>query len=137
MVDLKRRNLVAGFLASLLLSACVYDPYYRGPARPVGYYDYYYYPSIGVYFHYHTGYYYYRSGPTWYRSRTLPSHYRLDYRDRRVIHVERGEPYIYYDKHRQLYKPYPKYHPDSRIDRGERDHNFRTYEKYNPGKRKH
>ncbi len=133
MVNVRRRELIAGFLGTLLLSACVHPPYYGTPYHPPrSYYEYYYYPSIGVYFHYSSGNYYYRSGTQWVRSRTLPSQIHLHSHDRRVIYIERGDPYRYYDQHHKTYKPYPKYHPDPRYDRSERDHNYQKYKQYHP-----
>lgn len=138
MTSSRMRNGAATMLGAVFLlglAGCAHDPYYRHPhphpaPRPHYYYDYYYYPSVSVYFHYYSGYYYYPSGKTWIRSRTLPPHYRLDYRDRRQLRIPGDYPYSKYDVHRERYKPRPGYHPDPRVDRKEREHNTYKYKQY-------
>ena len=51
------------FGLSVILTGCVYDPFYYGPPPHSHYspyyYDYYFYPSVQVYFQFTTGYYFY------------------------------------------------------------------------------
>jgi hypothetical protein len=115
----------------------VYDPYYSEPYgvyphsyHHPSYYDYYYYPTIGVYFQYSTGYYYYRSKDKWIHSRQLPPRYRLDPRDRVIVRIPYDKPYKRYDENRHEFKPNPKYRRDKEIDRRERDYNRRWHEDY-------
>ena len=119
-----------------LLSACVVAPY-EGPGvlvpPPQVYpysYEYYYYPSVGVYYQYSTGFYYYPSGGAWRHSRILPPNYMLDHRDRVVIHAEDDRPYRRDFEYRQRYRPRPAYLPDAQINRDEREANKRQYEQY-------
>lgn len=119
------------------LSACVYDPYYSGPVRhsyfPHYYpffYDYYFYPSVQVYFNFSTGYYYYPSGKRWIRSKVLPPHIRLDSRERVTTRVEGDKPYLKNQQHIQKYQPRRDYRPDPQLHRNEQLRNLKSYESH-------
>ena len=118
-----------GIILLLSLYACTQPP----PYPPHAHYhaqDYYYYPSVRVYFRYSTGYYYYPSGSIWIRTRALPPKYRLDQRDRVVIRIEDKKPYARHYQHREKYRPHPDYRPDPYRDEKERHYNKKRYEQY-------
>jgi len=113
--------------AAVMATGCAYDMYDTYDSRPVyrddSYlYDYYYYPSIGVYFHLYSGYYYYHDDRNWYRSRKLPPRYRLDSHDRIKFYDRSERPYLHFDSHREEYRPSPEYRPDPDRDRSEREY---------------
>jgi hypothetical protein len=116
------------------VAGCAYDRPYSGRVYSSYYYpyyyDYYYYPGVSVYFHYVTGDYYYRSGDRWIRTRVLPSHIRLDPRNRRTIRVKTDKPYLKYPDHRRTYQPTPRIRTDVNRNRQEREHNTRTYQQH-------
>lgn len=91
------------------LSACTYVEGYPPPVRPVrpypvSPYEYYYYPSVNVYFHVRTGYYSYWHGGRWYRARVLPKRYYLSRFDRRRIYIRDRYPYSRNAEHRKRYR---------------------------------
>jgi len=111
------------FAAAMLITGCVYDNYDTRPVYHDPYeYDYYYYPSVGVYFNLYSGYYYYHDDHYWYRSRRLPPRYRLDPHDRIKFRDKNSRPYQRYDHDRTQYRPSPDYRSDPRRDRSERDY---------------
>ena len=118
-----------GIAFALSLTACTDVPAY-GPHAHYDPYDYYYYPSVGIYFRYSTGYYYYPSGTIWNKTRKLPPRYRLDPRDRIVIRIDNDKPYERYHQHQERYRPRPDYHPDHYRDEKERYSNRKRYEDY-------
>ena len=87
---------------SVTFAGCVYDPVYYGPpAYPdyhPNYYDYYYYPSVGVYFHFTSGYYYYRDRDRWVRVKRLPPNIHIDAKDRVKLRIDSDKPYTKYSK---------------------------------------
>lgn len=93
-------------------------------------YDYYYYPSLSVYFHISSGYYYYRNGRTWARVRTLPPRFYLDSVDRVRIVVKSNKPYLNHEKHRVHYSPRPTYRRDLKRNQHERKSNNNRYNQY-------
>ncbi len=114
----------AGGIALLTASGC-YDPYYVGGG--VGYqspyvgtvvayrepwYDYYYYPSVGVYFNYRTGYYYHHDRGRWHHVRRLPRHIHINQRDRVHLRMRGDRPYTKYNEHRRIYKRDGIYYKD-------------------------
>ena len=115
-----------GIILMISLAACAYPPSHP-PHAHYHAHDYYYYPSVRVYFRYSSGYYYYPSGSIWIKTRTLPPKYRLDGRDRIVIRIEDKKPYTKHYRHREKYRPHPEYRPDSYRDEKERYHNKRRY----------
>ena len=129
---------LAAGVSMLGLAGCVYDPYYPPPSSgyvygagpEVIYHDYYYYPSVQVYFHISTGYYWYLSGSRWIYTRYLPAHIHLHPRDRIKITAPRDRPYKYHQEHQKRYRPAPDYRPDTRFDREEREHNRLRYDEY-------
>ena len=120
--------------ASGILVGCAYDPVYYGPpAYPPyypDYYDYYYYPSVGVYFHFTSGYYYYRDRNHWVRTRALPPNIHIDYKDRVKLRVDSELPYNKYPQHRKEYQPKPNYRGDEEHNQKEREANRRWYQEY-------
>lgn len=100
------RFLAAGGAIALApgLAACTYREYeghgvwYR---YPYGYYDYYYYPDVNVYFHLRSGYYYYPRNGVWIRSRDLPDHYHLKPAFRRRLVIRHPNPYEHNVDHRR------------------------------------
>ena len=119
---------------SVLLTGCVYDPYYYGPPSHSHYspyyYDYYYYPSVQVYFHFTTGFYYYRDGGLWRKTRSLPRHISINARDRVRIKVESEKPYSKFPQHNLKYKPNPGYRVDKEKSLKEREANKKWFKDY-------
>lgn len=101
--------------------------------------QYYYYPSVSVYYHIQTGYYFYYSSGAWLRVRVLPRHIHLGSHDRVRIRIKGGRPYAHYDQHRLRYKPNKKYKKLFRRGNDERSHNRRQHDAYGdqPERRKH
>lgn len=121
---------------AVIMPGCVYDPVYYGPPPYTQYhpyyYDYYFYPSVRVYFQFTTGYYFYWLDGRWIKSRTLPPKIHLSLNDRVRIKVESDTPYIKYDEHVRIYKPKEGVPVDLEKSRKERDANelwYREYEK--------
>ena len=131
---------VATFILATVLIAlngCVYDPVYYGPPSYTEYhpdfYDYYYYPSVGVYFQFTTGYYYYRSRDIWVQTRQLPPNIYIDPRDRITIRIESDKPYLRHDEQVQGFRPDVKLNQpevDKEQSRKEREANLEWYQKY-------
>jgi len=117
------RNGILALVAALLMTGCVYDTYDTRPVHHDPYmYDYYYYPSVGVYFNLYSGYYYYHDDHYWYRSRRLPPRYRLDHHDRIKFRDRDSRPYEHYYRDQEKYRPSPDYRSDRDRDRRERDY---------------
>jgi hypothetical protein len=101
------------------------------PPGPVPYwYDYYFYPSVGVYFNIHSGYYYYRSGGRWVHTLILPPTIRLDQKDRHSFRSKEPEPFRNDREHRDRFKPIPHYQPNRDRDHREREFNRETHKQY-------
>jgi hypothetical protein len=130
--------------ATLLAASGCYDPYYVGGT--VGYrdphvstvvsvnqpwYDYYYYPAVGVYFNYRTGYYYYSHRGRWRHARHLPSHIHIRDYDRVHLRMRDDKPYRKYNEHRVKYKNYGKHKVR------DRDHYRHKEKRYDGGKGSH
>ena len=143
---------ISKFLKSLALSlsivagltACVYGPYYPGPARHSyhahyypAYYDYFFYPSVRVYFNYSTGHYYYPSGRRWIRSTNLPPHIHLDSRERVTTRIEGDKPYLKNRQHIQKYQPRPNFRPDPKKHKKERTQNLKLYKQHQKKQKKY
>ena len=128
------------FGLSVLLTGCVYDPFYYGPPSHSHYYphyyDYYYYPSIQVYFHFTTGLYHYRDGGIWKKSRVLPPHIRIYARDRVKIQIESDKPYLKFPEHKRIYKPRPNFRVDKERGIKEREANQRWFREFQQRKDK-
>lgn len=105
----------------LLTASGCYDPYYV--SGNVGYqtprvgtvvtyqqpwYDYYYYPSVGVYFNYRTGYYYHHDRGRWNHVRRLPRHINIYPQDRVHLRMRSDRPYLKHHEHQRKYKGYRK-----------------------------
>ena len=103
------------------------SPPYAPGYQESDYIEYYYYPSVGVYYQFTTGYYYYYSNRRWIRTRFLPSHIHLHRDDRVRLRLRDREPYLHHDEHRRLYRPNRRYRSDERYDRDEREFNQREY----------
>lgn len=74
-----------------------------GPA-PAPAYNYWYYPSLGVYYDYGAHVYFYQDGPNWVRVRHLPP--RFHHLGRHVrVQSDRGRPWSHYADHRAKYPP--------------------------------
>lgn len=119
---------------SVLLTGCVYDPIYYGPPPHTSYhphyYDYYFYPSVQVYFHFTTGFYYYLDGRTWIRTRVLPPHIHIDTRDRVQIRIDSDKPYLKLPEHTRIYKPKPNYRVDKERSIKEQEANKRWFQEF-------
>lgn len=128
--------LAAAVAATLFATSGCYDPYYVGGT--VGYrdphvstvvsvnqpwYDYYYYPAVGVYFNYRTGYYYYSHRGRWRHARRLPSHIHVRDYDRVHIRMRDDKPYRKYKEHRVKYKNHGK----RNVRRGDRYQNKKKH----------
>jgi hypothetical protein len=130
-------------LASGLGACAVYTD--RGPlyaTYPDYYYDYYYYPSIGIYYHLFSGDYFYPHRGRWWRTRDLPHHFRLDKHHRIPLHIKKDRPYDDYRDHHAKFAKSKDWERDRRKgpraldleDRRERRHNLDQHIKYH---RKH
>lgn len=131
----------AALLVAVTGLAGCYGPVYYHEAPPphapaYGYRwhpnDYFFYPSVGVYFNVHSGYYYYREGPDWRRSRTLPRQIIILPRERVHIRVPDKNPWQRFREHEDRYRPrtQPPRLPDQERhmrDRVEREQNSRLY----------
>jgi hypothetical protein len=129
------KMLVISMLVAVLVG-CVAE----GPVPPAPgpyWYDYYYYPSVGVYFDIYSGNYYYRSGDRWAHSPALPPTIHLDQRDRHRFESRERKPYHNDQQHRERFKPLPSYKPNQDHDRQEREYNRKSHEQYrnNPPRR--
>jgi hypothetical protein len=93
----------------------------------VGYDDYYYYPTAGIYFQPYTGFYFYPSGSTWVSVRTLPSRYRIDDRYRVVVKHPHGRPWAHQHQHRKCHGVRHHHRIDPVADRRERERNRELY----------
>ncbi len=122
------------FSLSILLTGCVYDPFYYGPPTHSHYYpryyDYYYYPSAHVYFHFTTGFYYYLDSGVWLKVKVLPPHIIIDARDRVRIQTESDKPYLKFPDHKRHYTPKPTYRVDKERNIKEREANKRWFQEY-------
>jgi hypothetical protein len=142
---MKSWRLAAG--AALLVSVtglagCYGAAYYHDAPPPhapaYGYrwqqYDYFYYPSVGVYFHIPSGYYYYRDGRHWRRSLWLPPSIVILPRDRVHIRIKDKDPWRHHKEHQERYRPqkWPRMQDRDRMDRNrvEREQNRRLYREY-------
>ncbi len=75
-------------------------PVYGAPA-PL--YQYYYYPSAGVYFNVATGAYFYMNGGAWQMGMSLPPNMVIDPGAYVSLQLNTDRPYLYYDQHRAQY----------------------------------
>lgn len=122
--------------ASVVLFTTASCTYYGPPAHAPahGYrwhvHDYYYYPSVGVYYHVLTGHYYYRSGGIWTKVRVLPRHIHINRHDRVKIRIKDKRPYLHHEEHRYRYKPKKRLNMDRRYDREEREHLRKRHQDY-------
>lgn len=93
--------------------------------------DYYFYPRSNVYYSPSSGHYYYPVRKKWISNKKLPSHYRLDNRERVKVKVKsRNKPYLKYKEHHKKYAPrreywksdsfYRKYRSSPRDETGEK-----------------
>lgn len=143
MDKIKFIRVIAALGLTMMMSSCVYDPYYYGPPPyhsggtyyPYGYY---YYPSLRVYFQYSTGFYFYISDGIWTRSRILPPHFRLHPRDRVHLKLKRDKPYLLNPQHVEKYRSRPNIKPTLDNDQYERDSHRKWYkeQKYNKQRKK-
>jgi hypothetical protein len=112
----------------------VYDPFYYGPPPHPHYspyyYDYYFYPSVQVYFQFTTGYYFYRDSGIWIRTRVLPPRISINALDRVRIKIESEKPYIKFPEHNLKYKPNPKYRVDKVKSLKEKEANQKWFKDY-------
>jgi len=137
-MDKKKYIPAIGVLGLMLMtSSCFHDPYYHDsyyygpPSYHVGGtyypYDYYYYPSVRVYFQYSSGFYFYISNSRWIRSRVLPPHIRLSDRDRVFLRLKSDKPYKLNRQHAERYRPRPNIKPTPSTDRKERTSHLKWY----------
>ena len=111
---------------TLGLGACAVRYDGRSPYAdyPDYYYDYYFYPHLGVYFHLFSGDYYHRRHGRWQRTRALPRGIWLDNHYRVPLHTRRHQPYKRYDEHYSKHakpKEWQRGKQRSRSEREERD----------------
>jgi len=98
-------------LIGLSLSGCVVTPrpygYVRtAPPPAVAYYDYWYYPSVQVYFDVNRGLYFYlTSNRGWVETRSLPPALRVRLGGYVPIHSRFRQPYREHGEHRRAYPP--------------------------------
>lgn len=131
---------LAGAIAGV--TGCAYDPVFYGPPAyssdyRVHYYDYYYYPNVGVYFQFSSGYYYYHDHSHWVRTRVLPKRILIDPQSRVRIRVDSDKPYVKYPEHRRRYQPKRDYRVDRERSLKERRANRHWYQEYEKHSGKH
>ena len=136
-----QRAVFAVFIgSSVLLAGCVYDPFYYGPPPHSHYspyyYDYYFYPSVQVYFHFTTGYYFYRDGGVWIKTRVLPPRIKINAYNRIRIKAETDKPYLKFPEHNLKYKQNPKYRVDKEKSLKEKEANQKWFKEYQQRKDK-
>lgn len=132
MRKIKFIRVVTTVALSMLMSSCFYDPYYYGPPSYYGGtiyhpYDYFYYPSVRVYFQYSTGLYFYLSNGIWISNKVLPPRFRLNPSDRVPLRIPSDKPYQFNSQHMDKYRPRPGIMPSPDRDRYERESLRRTY----------
>lgn len=133
-----RRDILGGIAVpaalglTLGLGACAVTYDERSPyaTYPDHYYDYYFYPHIGVYFHLFSGDYYIRQHGRWRRLHALPPGIWLDPHFRVPLHVRKHRPHKYYNEH---YSKHAK--PKAWKRRKKKSH--RDLEKRNHRERRH
>lgn len=124
-------------LLPTVVTGCAYHhydpvPYSRPQVRYHSpyYYDYHYYPSVGVYFNVYSGRYYYRSHSTWVQSRVLPPNIYIGPRERIHLRIWSDQPYRHYDLHRQRFRAHPGYRHDPDRNRFEHRYNLSQHNRY-------
>jgi len=131
-MNIKPIRVIGTLCLTMMVSSCFYDPHYYN--HPPYYsdgiyspYDYYYYPSLSVYFQYSTGFYFYINDGIWIRSRVLPPRFRLSVHDRVIIHSKSDKPYLQNKTHIEKYRPRPRIKSSPNSDRYEREILQKTY----------
>ncbi len=110
------RNVVTASLLALALGlgGCVVgaSSYYPEPGPLAN--DFWYYPSVGVYYDNQQGYYHYNSGGTWVETTVLPSYLYSGLGTYVVLDNPGPRPWYYYNDHRHYYPPerYRHYPPN-------------------------
>ncbi len=101
----KSTILIMASAPMLVLSGCIIDDYPHGsPPRAYGYYQYYYYPSVRVYYDTRRHVYFYqhrRHG--WVKSRNLPNDYNLKRQPRYKLKTRHERPYVRDREHQRRY----------------------------------
>jgi hypothetical protein len=99
------RNVVTASLLALALGlgGCVVgaSSYYPGPGPLEN--DFWFYPSVGVYYDNQRGYYHYNSGGTWVETTVLPSYLYSGLGTYVVLDNPGPRPWYYYNNHRRYY----------------------------------
>jgi len=115
------------------LGACtVYpDGGTRYATYPDYYYDYYYYPQVGVYYHPFTSDYYHRRDGRWWRTRALPKHVWLNKRYRVPLRIKKDRPFADHDNHYRTHSRPSEWERDKRRDRREREDDDRRERRSN------
>ena len=112
------RNVVTASLLALALGlgGCVVGAtsYYPGPGPGPVENDFWFYPSVGVYYDNQRGYYHYNSGGTWVETTVLPSYLYSGLGTYVVLNNPGPRPWYYYNNHRRYYPPerYRHYPPN-------------------------
>lgn len=101
------RNAVTASLLALALGlgGCVVGAtsYYPGPGPGPVENDFWFYPSVGVYYDNQQGYYHYNSGGTWVQTTVLPSYLYSGLGTYVVLDNPGPRPWYYYNNHRRYY----------------------------------
>jgi hypothetical protein len=98
---------------------------------PDYYYDYYYYPNVGVYYHPFTSDYYYRHDSRWWRTRVLPRNIWLNKRYRVPLRVKKDRPFDDHNDHYRRHAKPSEWQRDNSRPRGERENEDRRERRYN------
>ena len=112
------RNVVTASLLALALGlgGCVVGAtsYYPGPGPGPVANDFWFYPSVGVYYDNQRGYYHYNSGGSWVETTVLPSYLYSGLGTYVVLNNPGPRPWYYYNNHRRYYPPerYRHYPPN-------------------------
>ena len=134
-----RRQVLRGLAISAVLGAtfgiggcAVYpDGRPRYVSYPDYYYDYYYYPNIGVYYHPFSSDYFYRRDGRWWRTRVLPRNIWLNPRFRVPLHINKDRPFDDDDKNFRRYARPDEWQRDNRRNSREREDDDRRERQQN------
>lgn len=110
------RNVVTASLLAMTigLGGCVVGASSYYPTTGSLENDYWYYPSVGVYYDNQQGYYHYNSGGTWVQTTVLPPYLYSSLGTYVVLNNPGPRPWYYYNYHRNYYPPerYRHYAPN-------------------------
>ena len=105
------------------------------PPHPRLLHDFYFYPSVGVYYHIAGGYYYYSDGDAWIKVKVLPPRFRIGPRDRVHLRHKSLRPYDKHAEHKKRYREERRRKPDEAQNRREREENIKRHRRHKKQRR--